>query len=137
MNYQMKEGNYKLKFVNPGSGKFWQNSNQIIDLHLKADTTISAAFRYFYYFDSDPFNASVISNDTLLGLTPLRLLNEYKITGNIIFRKENYQDLVFNISDYDFGTGLKVNMRSKERSEPTMKFIKTKERSSTLQGICR
>jgi len=126
LNYQMKEGNYKLKFVNPGSGKFWQNSNQIIDLHLKADTTISAAFRYFYYFDSDPFNASVISNDTLLGLTPLRLLNEYKITGNIIFRKENYQDLVFNISDYDFGTGLKVNMRSKGKIRTNDEVYKDK-----------
>lgn len=122
----LKEGVYYLKFINPGSGKYWHNSNYLFDLDLKSDTVISVAFKYFYYFDSDPFNAKVISSDTLLGYTPLRLLNENKLTDNIIFRKENFKDLVFNIKDYDFEKGIKVTLQSKGKVKLNEEVYKDK-----------
>lgn len=113
MDLEMKEGSYSLKFINPRSGKYWENANQIVKFDLKSDTTISADFKYFYFFETEPFNASVISNDTLMGYTPLRIFTEFKLTDNIIFRKKNYNDFVFNISDYNFDSGVKVILKPK------------------------
>ena len=113
LDIKMKEGKHELKFINPRSGKYWQNSNETIKFYLKSDTTFSVNFKYFYYFESEPFNASVTSSDTLMGHTPLRIFTDFKLTDNIIFRKKNYNDFVYNISDYNFETGAKIKMKSK------------------------
>lgn len=113
IDIKLKEGEHALKFINPRSGKYWQNSNETIKFDLRSDSTFSVNFKYFYYFETEPFNASVISSDTLMGHTPLRIFTEFKLTDNIIFRKNNYYDFVFNISDYNSETGAKVKMKSK------------------------
>ncbi|MBS1518578.1 MAG: hypothetical protein JSS91_10875 [Bacteroidetes bacterium] len=124
--HRMKEGVYNFKFINPGSGNYWQNSNETVTLDLKSDTAVSVFFKFFYYFDSDPFNASVLFQDTLLGYTPLRLFTESKLTGDLIFRKKNYRDLIFKLEDYDFETGAKVKLLPKGKESLNESVYKDK-----------
>ena len=54
-----------------------------------AQQTDSTSAGYMYFINSNPFNAEVYYRDSLLGLTPLRFISEYILSGNILIRKKN------------------------------------------------
>lgn len=112
-SFSVKEGSYKLRIINPFSLSNWENENFISDINLSGDTSINVIFKYYYYFNSVPFNADIFFNDTLFGITPFRYLSEEKLTGNLVFRKSNYKDLLFNLDKYNFEKGVTVKLISK------------------------
>lgn len=113
MDYKTKEGVYNVKIINPKSLKEWQNENQNFNLLIDSDTTITVNFRYFYYFNTIPFGAKVIQNDSVFGETPLRYYSENELKGSLIFRKKNYKDFIFDLKNYDFETGKNISLMSK------------------------
>lgn len=113
LDYKIKEGFYKIKIINPKSLKDWQNENLIFRILISKDTTITANFRYFYYFNTIPFGAKVIQSDSLIGETPLRFFNDNELTGSLLFKKKNYKDFIFDLRSYDFETGANITLQSK------------------------
>jgi hypothetical protein len=65
---------------------------------------------YFYFFNTNPYNAEVIYADSTLGLTPLRFFSLNKLQGLIFFKKENFKDKSFNLDNYDFKKGLNIDL---------------------------
>lgn len=114
-NHSVLPGKYNLKLVNPYSQSDWRSENKLIELEIKNDTAINISFRYFYFFNSNPFNAEIIKSDSLFGITPFRFFSDIKITGKLTFRKNNYKDYIFDMNNYDFEKGAEVNLISKGR----------------------
>lgn len=115
---RVKPGNYLLKLINPGRPGEWQNENLEIPVILNADTTVTANFSYYYDFRSDPSNAGVYKNDTVLGFTPLRYKADRLLTGLLLFKRENYRDHFFDMNDYDPVDGALVKLKLKDNSKP-------------------
>lgn len=78
-----------------------------------AQQTDSTSAGYMYFINSNPFNAEVYYKDSLLGLTPLRFLSDEKLSGNILVKKKNYKENIFNIGEYDFSRGIEIMLVSK------------------------
>lgn len=127
-DYFLKEGNYKLKIVNPKSLQDWQNDNQTIDLFLNKDTTVNIIFNYFYFINTDPYSAKVFKADSLLGETPLRFFMENELTGKLLIRKKNYKDYYFDMNSYNYSTGADIKLNSKGLEE--VNDLVYKERST-------
>lgn len=130
-NYKIHPGEYKLKIINPLSPEEWQSENELIDLAVSGDTSLFVKFRYYYYFNSDPFNAEVKKEDSLFGYTPLRFFSDEKITGSMLFRKKNYTDYFFNLSEYNFETGANIKLKSKGKE--TINDIVYKNRTTQFK----
>jgi len=113
LDFEARSGKYKLKVINPKSLLDWENENEVMNLDLSRDTVININFPYYYYFNTDPFNASVFKNDSLLGLTPLRFFTQSELSGNLLIKKKNYRDFVFELKNYDFETGANISLLSK------------------------
>ncbi len=116
-DYNVKEGIYKIRIVNPKSLKDWKNANQDMETTISNDTTITADFQYYYYFNTNPFDVKVFLKDSLLGITPLRFFRDNELTGSLIFRKKNYRDFTFDLNKYDFESGANINLTSKGKEE--------------------
>jgi len=112
-NFEAKRGEYKLKIIHPKTLLDWENENEVVNLKLSRDTTININFKYYYYFNTNFFNASVFKNDSLLGLTPLRFFSDNELSGNLLIKKKNYRDFVFDLKNYNFETGANINLQSK------------------------
>ena len=110
VNYKLKAGIYRIKLINPGYKGGWSNDNAEKELELINDTTLNINFRFYYSFNSDPFNADLIKDDTVFGKTPFRIFTEQELTGSILFRKKNYSDFIFDLKNYNFGTGAYVRL---------------------------
>jgi hypothetical protein len=78
---------------------------------LKAQTGDSTSFRYYYFINSNPFNAEVFYKDSLLGLTPVRFATSDKLSGKIILRKKGYREETVNLDDYNFDKGVEVLLK--------------------------
>ncbi len=109
-NYKLSEGNYSIRLINPGHKAGWRNDNAVKELSLIKDTTLNINFRFYYSFNSDPFNAEIIKDDTVFGKTPFRIFTEKEVTGSILFRKKNYSDFIFDMKNYSFETGASVTL---------------------------
>lgn len=116
-DYILKEGNYKLKVINPKSLQDWQNDNQTIDLFINKDTTVNIIFNYFYFINTNPYSAKVFKEDSLIGETPLRFFRENELTGNLLIRKKNYRDYFFDMSGYNYSTGANIKLNPKGLEE--------------------
>lgn len=116
-DYILKEGNYKLKIINPKSLQDWQNDNQTIDLFINKDTTVNIIFNYFYFINTNPYSAKVFKEDSLIGETPLRFFRENELTGNLLIRKKNYKDYFFDMSGYNYSTGANIKLNPKGLEE--------------------
>lgn len=68
--------------------------------------------RYYYFFNSTPFNAEVYYKDSLMGLTPVRFSTYEKLTGKILIKKSGYEKVEFNLDEYNFETGKEVFLKS-------------------------
>ncbi|MBV6478809.1 MAG: hypothetical protein HGGPFJEG_01566 [Ignavibacteria bacterium] len=130
-NYSVKEGSYKLRIINPFSLSGWENENYISDINISADTSVSVNFKYFYYFNSIPFDAGIFYNDSLFGITPFRFLSENKLSGSLTFKKSNFKDFIFNLDDYNFEKGVTVNLISKGKE--TVNDIVSKNKSTQFK----
>lgn len=113
-DYNVYEGIHKIKVYSPVTLKNWESENYITDVLIENDTTLNFNFRYFYYFNTNPFGAKVfLGNDSLLGVSPLRMFSDYRLTGNLIFKKKNYKDYFFDLNGYDFETGANITLQPK------------------------
>jgi len=80
---------------------------------LKAQQTDSTVTgEYFYFINSNPFNAEVYYKDSLLGLTPVRFTSNEKLSGNILLKKKGYKDESFNLEEYNFEKGTEIFLKS-------------------------
>jgi hypothetical protein len=109
-NFELKKKEFLLEIINPVSLSRWRDQNFRQEIELQGDTSITIKFDYFYYFNSNPFNAQVIYRDSLIGLTPLRYFNKEKLIGDITIRKDNYIERVFNLKNYNFKTGYRIKL---------------------------
>ncbi|MEO8209629.1 MAG: PEGA domain-containing protein [bacterium] len=112
-NYELKKGIYKVRVLNSKSLKYWQNENQSYNIEINNDTTIYNNFKYYYFFNTNPFDASVFKSDSLIGHTPLRFFNDNELFGNLIIKKKNYKDFVYDLNGYDFETGANITLQPK------------------------
>lgn len=112
-NYEIKKGKYNIRVLNPKSLKNWQNENRSYSIEINSDTTLYNNFRYYYYFDTTPFDAGVFKSDSLIGNTPLRFFNDNELSGNLIIKKKNYKDFIFNLNNYNFETGASITLQPK------------------------
>ncbi|MCB0728945.1 MAG: PEGA domain-containing protein [Ignavibacteriae bacterium] len=111
--FKIKEGRHFLKIINPISLKEWSNYIIRIDANIDKDTTFNIEFDYFYFINTIPYNVKVFNNDSLLGETPLRFYSEKKLEGFLNFNKMDYKDKVFDLRNYDFKTGLSIELLPK------------------------
>lgn len=125
-NFKVKTGRYILKILNPKRLGDWQNENLIMNVNLNKDTIVYAGFPYYYRFNSVPFDAGVIRNDTLLGKTPLRYMSDYLMKGIVTFRKNNYKDLIYDMNTYDPLSGANVTLKLKDNAKIEPSVIKNK-----------
>jgi hypothetical protein len=110
-NYMLKEGIYEIKIIIIPAEARWNNENILFkDFHIKSDTVITADFSYFYFIRSNPYNASVYKNDSLLGHTPLRYFNKNELTGILTLKKKGFRDYLYNLSSYNFETGADITL---------------------------
>lgn len=108
--FKVKEGTYILKIINPISLKEWSNYVINQELIIESDTILTFEFSYFYFINTSPFNVKVFNNDSLLGETPLRFYSGKMLKGFLNFNKKDYKDKVFDLSSYDFKTGLNLEL---------------------------
>ena len=112
-DYNIKEGDHKIKIVNPKSLQDWQNDNRTLELKISKDTSINVMFKYFYYLNTIPYNADVYMNDTLLGKTPLRFFEDTELKGSLLIKMKNYKNYSYDLRNYDFTTGANITLKSK------------------------
>jgi len=125
-DYKITSGEYVLKIITPYSPSVWESENKIFKINFQRDTVINVAFRFFYYFDSDPFNANIYKSDTLFGITPFRYLSDVRLTGNLIFKKSNHRDFIYDLDDYDFENGAVIKLISKGKESVNDIVMKNK-----------
>ena len=65
---------------------------------------------YFYYINSSPFNASVLYNDSLIGITPLRFYTINKLDGNLVFKKPGFKNFQFKLQYNNIENNISVNL---------------------------
>jgi hypothetical protein len=82
----------------------------LINIATAQDNNDSVKKEYFYFFNTNPYNAKVDYSDSTLGLTPLRFFSINKLKGKILFRKEKFKDKSFNLDYYDFKKGLNIDL---------------------------
>ncbi len=112
-NFEVSEGNHLIKVISASSLKNWEAEIETFDIYVDRDTTLTSRFRHYYYFSSEPFGAKVLMRDSLLGITPLRFLSYDLLSGQLLFRKKNFQDYIFDLANYNFETGAEVKLKSK------------------------
>lgn len=121
-NFTPDKNTFVLKVINPVSLSRWEDQNYRSAINLTSDTTINIKFDLNYFFSTNPFNANVIYHDSIIGVTPLRYFSKEKLSGNIIFKKENYVDRIFDLKNYNFETGYSVNLERLENSSNNIVF---------------
>jgi len=65
---------------------------------------------YFYFFNTNPYNAEVIYHDSTLGLTPLRFFSANKLQGLLLFRKDKFREKSINLDNYDYSKGISLDL---------------------------
>ena len=96
---------------------------------------------YYYFFNTDPYNAEVIYKDSTLGYTPLRFFAKDKLDGNILFKKNDFKDKIFDLNNYDFNKGELLELEPINKKENKLVFInketqfKTKRNFNLIGGL--
>ncbi len=65
---------------------------------------------FFYFFNTNPYNAEVIYRDSTLGLTPLRFFSTNKMQGLLLFRKDKFKEKSINLDNYDYSKGISLDL---------------------------
>lgn len=78
---------------------------------LKAQSIDSTKVVYLYFINTHPFNAEVYYNDTLVGLTPIRFTTSDRLDGNVLLKKKGYEDVKYDLQDYNFEKGVEINLK--------------------------
>jgi hypothetical protein len=81
------------------------------------DNTDSLKKEYYYFFNTNPFNANVIFRDSTLGLTPLRFFSKEKLDGFLLFKKEMFKEKTFRLEEYDFHKGITLDLEPQNRGD--------------------
>lgn len=111
-NFEIAAGFHNIKVFN-SKGHDWNSENKFFEVYIDRDTTLTADFKFFYFFSTNPFDANVFKRDSLIGSTPLRFFSDHELTGNLIFKKQNYKDYIFDLKNYDFETGTNIILQPK------------------------
>lgn len=109
-DYSLQGGTYTIMLI-LSTGNEWEVENYRRNVDIISDTTLSINFERYYLINSDPFNAKVFLNDTLLGHTPLRLYKESPMFGKLTFKKDEYVDETRSISAGDTGSNIFVKLK--------------------------
>lgn len=109
VNYELPAGEHEINIIKSSNYKDWDEEIKSVKINLTSDTSLTFNFKYYYFIDTDPDNAQVINNNTFIGFTPLRYLNETPLSGKLIFRKNGFfeHELILNNSQFDYFTQLK------------------------------
>jgi hypothetical protein len=99
------------------------------------DKSDSVNHQYFYFFNTNPYNAEVIFNDSTLGYTPIRFFTKEKLEGSLIFKKDNYNIQPFNLSDYDFNSGRILELVPLNKKEDKLIFINKETQFKTKRNF--
>jgi hypothetical protein len=126
-DYTVDPGRYTLTIVNPNASNKWEMENYKKEIELISDTTININFSEFYHINSDPFNAKVFNNDTLIGSTPLRLSREFPLSGELLFKKEQYIDEIYRLSPIDTSGRIFVKLKENRYGQTNPITFKNKE----------
>lgn len=125
-NYKTKPGKYTITILNPKASNKWEIENYKKEIELVSDTVITVNFTEFYFINSDPFNANVFKNDTLMGMTPLRINLEYPLVGTLTFRKDEYLDEVLRLSPVDTVRNIFVKLKESRYGQSSNPVYKNK-----------
>lgn len=128
-NHKTKPGRYTLSIINPSASNKWEIENYKKEIEIISDTLIAVNFNEFYYINSDPFNASVFNNGTMIGMTPLRINLENPLTGTLTFKKDEYIDEVLNLSPVDTTRTIFVKMKENRYGQSSNPVFKNKSTS--------
>lgn len=128
-NFKIKPGKYTLSIINPSASNKWEIENYKKEIELLSDTIITVNFTEFYFINSDPFNADVFNNGTLIGMTPLRVNLEDPLTGTLTFKKEEYVDEVLNLSPLDTVRNIFVKLKESRYGQSSNPVFKNKSTS--------
>ena len=126
-NFKTERGKYTLIITNPDASNKWAVENFKKEIEIVSDTTISINFAEFYYINSDPFNAEVFNNGALLGLTPLRLTLESPLSGELLFKKDQYVDETYRLSPLDTSRSIFVKLKENRYGQTNPIVFKNKE----------
>lgn len=125
-NYKTKPGKYTITILNPKSSNKWEIENYKKEIELISDTIITVNFTEFYFINSDPFNADVFKNDTLIGMTPLRINLQYPLAGTLRFKKDEYVDEVLRLSPVDTVRNIFVKLKESRYGQSSNPVYKNK-----------
>ena len=127
LNHKIEKGEHKLIILNRESSNKWQVENYKRELFIKSDTIINIDFQKYYFIDSDPFNTEVIFNDTVLGLTPIRLYREASFSGTMVFKKDEYIDKTITLSLQDTSSNIFVKLKEARYGQTDPVVFKNKK----------
>ena len=102
---------------------------------LKSQGKSDSAKIFYYFFNTDPYNAEVIYKDSSLGYTPLRFFSNEKLEGNMLFRKNDYKDKIFNLTNYDFNKGLLLELESINKKDNKLVYIDKETQFKTRRNF--
>ena len=128
-NFMTKPGKYTLSIINPSASNKWEMENYKKEIELLSDTVIIVNFTEFYFINSDPFNADVFNNGTLIGMTPLRINLEDPLTGTLTFKKDEYVDEVLNLSPVDTARNIFVKLKETRYGQSSNPVFRNKSTS--------
>jgi hypothetical protein len=94
---ELDEGLYNIN-VKEGTN-FWESRNLSASVKIREcnHQTMSFDFDDEIYLNTNPQDAAVFSNDSLIGYTPLYMAGSY---GKLELRKPGYKNKIFSLNDY-------------------------------------
>lgn len=100
--YQLNAGEYLIKVKSDEVEERWLGMESERNVVIKSDTIIEMNSLIRYSFISEPFNAAVFYNDSLLGLTPLRYVSDDFLQGIFTIKKDGYFTVTDSFSEGKF-----------------------------------
>lgn len=92
----LSAGSYYFEIKSGNQDNVWGAMNISRTVEIYSDTILTLKAPVLYTFTTDPFNASVYFNDSLLGFTPLRYLSDKLLTGEFSVRKDGFKSVFEN-----------------------------------------
>ncbi|MBN2010767.1 hypothetical protein JW960_15580 [candidate division KSB1 bacterium] len=123
-------GWHNVTVLNPRRG-IWNFNDWADSIHIAINDTavISPVFSKPLNIQSDPFDAQVFLNDSLIGTTPLHIELNADATGVIRIQKDFYTSITFLLDSLNSGTiNIELPLQSNEKSL-FEQSIKTEQKS--------
>lgn len=119
--YELPPGEYLIKIKHDEVEERWVGMSSELKVSIQSDTLLEMNSLIRYSFITDPFNATVFHNDSLLGLTPLRYVSDKFLEGNFSISKNGYYTVKDNFSEGKFS--YRYNLESITGRQPDKVII--------------